>query len=92
MPSYDYKCESCEYEFEKFHAISADPVKLCPECGEEKVNRMVSAGVGVIFKGSGFYSTDYRDSSYNSDKKASGPSETPCSTANSCPNASNSCA
>ncbi|MDH4129622.1 MAG: zinc ribbon domain-containing protein [Spirochaetota bacterium] len=91
MPTYDYKCEACDYEFEKFHAITADPIKECPECGEEKVNRMVSAGMGVIFKGSGFYSTDYRDSSYKTDKTSAESSNTPCATAKSCPSASNAC-
>lgn len=58
MPTYDYKCIQCRHEFEQFQSMSADPIKKCPECGG-KVRRLVGGGSGLIFKGSGFYLTDY---------------------------------
>ena len=64
MPTYDYLCESCEHEFEKFQSITANPLKKCPSCGKMKLNRLIGTGAGVIFKGSGFYETDYRSSDY----------------------------
>ena len=76
MPTYDYKCEDCGHEFEKFHSMSSEPIKDCPKCNKPKVKRMIGTGAGVIFKGSGFYQTDYKN------KPAS---STPSSCAN-CPN------
>jgi putative FmdB family regulatory protein len=70
MPTYDYKCSACGHQFERFQSIKADPIRKCPECGKNKVNRLISTGVGLIFKGSGFYITDYRDSSYKEKAKA----------------------
>jgi putative FmdB family regulatory protein len=70
MPTYEYKCDACGNEFEKFQPITSEPVKKCPKCGKNKVRRLISAGAGLIFKGSGFYITDYRDSGYNDKKKA----------------------
>lgn len=75
MPTYDYVCDACEHEFELFQQMS-DPVKRkCPECAKLKLRRLIGAGAGVIFKGSGFYETDYRSDSYkksaDADKKAS---------------------
>ncbi len=58
MPTYDYKCTQCGHEFELFQSMSEDHIKNCPEC-EGKVRRLVSGGSGLIFKGSGFYLTDY---------------------------------
>ena len=57
MPTYDYECKSCGLQFEVFQAMSDDPIKECPNCGKE-VKRLVGGGLGVIFKGSGFYVTD----------------------------------
>ena len=59
MPTYDYICKKCGHEFEEFHSISDDPVRVCPECGQISVERKISGGSGLIFKGSGFYITDY---------------------------------
>ena len=64
MPTYDYVCDACEHAFELFQSIKADPIKKCPECGKNKLRRLIGPGAAVIFKGSGFYSTDYRSSSY----------------------------
>ena len=74
MPTYDYRCKSCEHEWELFQSIKADPIKKCPSCGKLKAERVIGAGAGIIFKGSGFYQTDYRSDSYKksaeADKKA----------------------
>ena len=61
MPTYDYKCEVCGHTFEAFQSMQEDPIRVCPSCGEEKVKRLISAGAGLIFKGSGFYITDYKN-------------------------------
>ena len=70
MPTYEYKCSACGNAFERFQTMSAAPVKKCPECGRSKVKRLLGTGAGVIFKGSGFYITDYRDASYKESAKA----------------------
>ena len=70
MPTYEYKCDACGTEFERFQSITAAPIKRCPECGKAKVRRLISTGAGLIFKGSGFYITDYRDKSYTDKAKA----------------------
>ena len=59
MPTYEYECEKCGHRFEKFQEMSEKPLKTCPEC-QGRVRRLISAGGGVIFKGSGFYKTDYK--------------------------------
>lgn len=59
MPTYDYQCEDCSYAFEKFQSITAKPIQTCPEC-KGRVKRLIGTGAGVIFKGSGFYETDYK--------------------------------
>jgi len=70
MPTYDYKCKNCGYEFEKFQPITARSLRKCPACGKNTLNRLIGTGAAVIFKGSGFYATDYRSESYNKGKKA----------------------
>jgi putative FmdB family regulatory protein len=79
MPTYDYRCNSCQHQFEAFHAITAEPHKDCPECGGiGSVRRLISAGNGLIFKGSGFYITDYKNPKKNSsDKSADKPQTKP---------------
>jgi putative FmdB family regulatory protein len=57
MPTYEYECKSCGYSFEVFQSMKDEPLKVCPECGKE-IRRLITGGSGVIFKGSGFYSTD----------------------------------
>jgi len=59
MPTYEYRCKSCDFEFEEFQSIVAEPLAVCPRCGGA-VYRMISGGVGLIFRGSGFYETDYK--------------------------------
>ena len=70
MPTYEYVCEKCDHEFEIFQSIKADPLTDCPKdkC-KGKVRRMIGTGAGIIFKGSGFYETDYRSESYKSGAK-----------------------
>ncbi|HTL46896.1 MAG TPA: FmdB family zinc ribbon protein [Verrucomicrobiae bacterium] len=63
MPTYEYLCESCGHRFEQFQSIKAEPLKKCPAC-KKKVKRLIGGGAGIIFKGSGFYQTDYRSSKY----------------------------
>lgn len=68
MPTYEYKCDSCGYNFEKIQSIKDEPLKICPKCNG-KAKRLISAGGGFIFKGSGFYTTDYRSESYKKKEK-----------------------
>lgn len=60
MPTYEYQCENCGYKFEKLQKMSDEPIKKCPKC-EGRVKRLIGTGIGVIFKGSGFYATDYKE-------------------------------
>ncbi len=69
MPTYEYICENCGCEFEKLQSISANPIRKCNECGKMKLKRLIGAGAGIIFKGSGFYETDYRSKSYKEAEK-----------------------
>jgi putative FmdB family regulatory protein len=68
MPTYDYLCAACGEHAEIFHSMSDKPRKKCPACGKLKLQRQIGLGGGVIFKGSGFYNTDYRSESYQQDK------------------------
>ena len=70
MPTYEYICENCGYEFEQFQAIKAKPIRKCPVCGKRELKRLIGSGSGVIFKGSGFYQTDYRSESYKKGEKS----------------------
>src|SRR6478672_4972728 len=70
MPTYEYQCTACGHAFEKFQSIKAAPIKKCPECGKSKVRRLIGTGAGLLFKGSGFYITDYRGDAYNKAAKA----------------------
>ncbi|MBC8469744.1 MAG: zinc ribbon domain-containing protein [Planctomycetes bacterium] len=69
MPTYEYICESCGCGFEQFQSITAKSLRTCPKCGKRKLKRLIGAGAGVIFKGSGFYQTDYRSEGYKKDKE-----------------------
>jgi len=69
MPTYDYLCDSCGHKFEKFQSITARSLRKCPKCGKNQLKRLIGAGAGIIFKGSGFYETDYRSESYKEAKK-----------------------
>ena len=81
MPTYDYACDACDHRFELFQSITAEPVKKCPECGRRKVRRLIGCCAAIVFKGSGFYKTDYRSESYTkaaeADKKSTAPAASP---------------
>ena len=64
MPTYDYVCDACEHAFELFQSIKDDAKRKCPECGRQKLRRLIGPGAAIVFKGSGFYKTDYRSESY----------------------------
>ena len=66
MPTYEYKCSDCGHEFEEFQSISDPPITICPQC-DGRTERVITGGAGLIFKGSGFYITDYRNSKYKAD-------------------------
>jgi putative FmdB family regulatory protein len=73
MPTYDYQCDACDHEFEVFEPITSEPQKKCPKCKKNKLRRLFGAGAALVFKGSGFYSTDYRSDSYNKAAAAEKP-------------------
>lgn len=79
MPTYEYECPKCGHRFEKFQSISDPPVKTCPKCRGRKVKRLIGTGAGIIFKGSGFYGTDYRSETYKKDARKAKESQTPSS-------------
>jgi len=70
MPTYDYVCENCGCELEQFQSITAKPLRRCPKCGKASLKRLIGSGSGIIFKGSGFYQTDYRSESYKEAEKS----------------------
>ncbi len=70
MPTYEYHCDACEHNFDEFQSMSAAPLKKCPQCGKPKLRRVFGTGAAVLFKGSGFYETDYRSESYKKAAKA----------------------
>jgi putative FmdB family regulatory protein len=74
MPTYDYVCDACEHEFELFQSITEPVKRKCPECGKNKLRRLIGTGAAVMFKGSGFYQTDYRSDSYKKRAEADKPS------------------
>lgn len=68
MPTYEYRCTKCKEKFEEFQSITADPLDQCPSCGGQAI-RIISGGAGLLFKGDGFYITDYRSEGYKKDAK-----------------------
>ena len=90
MPTYEYECLACTHQFEQFQSITAEPIKICPVC-QGVVKRLIGRGAGFIFKGSGFYQTDYRSSTYQKQAQAEkktdpkpAPDSKPSSGDNSC--------
>ena len=79
MPTYDYKCRACDHRWDEFQPITAAATEECPACHEKKAERVIGPGAGILFKGSGFYQTDYRSDGYkkaaDADKKAAEPKE-----------------
>jgi putative FmdB family regulatory protein len=75
MPTYDYECDACGHTFELFQSISEPVKKKCPDCGKPKLRRLFGTGAAVVFKGSGFYQTDYRSDSYKKAAEKDKPGE-----------------
>ena len=69
MPTYEYECEKCGHAFEAFQSMTETPIRVCPKCKARKVRRLIGTGAAVIFKGSGFYQTDYRSPDYKTQQK-----------------------
>ena len=88
MPTYEYECAACGHEFEAMQSISGDRLKKCPQCGKLKLQRIIGTGSGIIFKGSGFYATDYKKKSSSSgdskDKPETKPSQPAAKPSNGC--------
>jgi putative FmdB family regulatory protein len=84
MPTYDYVCDGCGHRFEEMQSFSAEMLKTCPACGEDKLRRLFGTGAAILFKGGGFYETDYRSDSYKTkakaDSEAGKPAEKPAAT------------
>ena len=72
MPTYEYRCAACAHTFEEFQSITAEPFQICPHCGKSTLRRVLGGGAGMIFKGSGFYLTDYKKGQSSSGAKSSG--------------------
>ena len=78
MPTYDYECGACGHRFERFQSIRERPARKCPECGRLKAKRLIGSGGAILFKGSGFYITDYRSDTYKKEASADkGSASTP---------------
>jgi putative FmdB family regulatory protein len=75
MPTYEYECRACNHRFEELQSFSEASLKKCPVCKKKKLQRLIGAGAAIIFKGSGFYQTDYRSDSYKSAAKAEEPKQ-----------------
>ena len=73
MPTYQYQCSACKHAFEELQSMKDEPLTKCPKCKKKKLNRLLGTGAGLLFKGSGFYITDYRSDSYKSAAKADAP-------------------
>ena len=80
MPTYEYQCDACEHNFDEFQSMSEASLTKCPKCGKKKLRRVFGTGAAVIFKGSGFYQTDYRSESYKAAAKADQESSKPATT------------
>ena len=83
MPTYEYQCGKCGYEFEQFQSIKARPLRKCPVCKKNGLKRLIGSGSGLIFKGSGFYETDYRSENYKKQAKQSEKTDTETQTKDS---------
>ena len=80
MPTYEYHCDACENHFDEFQSMMDKPLKKCPKCKKQKLRRIFGIGAAILFKGSGFYQTDYRSESYKAGEKAETESSKPATT------------
>lgn len=78
MPTYQYECESCGHSFEHYQSITDEKLKKCPQCKKLSLHRLIGTGSGIIFKGSGFYETDYKKKSASSSCPSNNSSSCPC--------------
>ena len=83
MPTYDYECDACGHKAEAFQAMSEEPLKKCPKCKKSKYRRLFGAGAAIMFKGSGFYQTDYRSEGYKKSAAADKPADSSTSSSDS---------
>ena len=77
MPTYDYACQGCDHQFEQFQSIKDEPLVQCPKCKKKKLKRLVGSGAGLIFKGTGFYITDYKKKTGGGGEAKSGGDSNP---------------
>jgi len=95
MPTYDYECDACGHKFELFQSMKDEPERKCPECKKLKLRRLFGTGAALMFKGSGFYTTDYRSDSYKkdaaADKSSSKSTESSSKSDTSCSGDKSSC-
>lgn len=75
MPTYEYICRKCEHEFDVFQSMTDSPKRKCPKCGKNALERKIGLGAAILFKGSGFYQTDYRSESYKKAAEAEKPAK-----------------
>jgi len=86
VPTYEYECKSCGHTFEASQSITAKPLEKCPQC-HQQVRRLISAGAGIIFKGAGFYATDYRKKSKSEKEAKDAPCHKAAPECKTCPHA-----
>ena len=85
MPTYQYECAACDHQFEILQSMTDNRLSKCPKCGKNKLERLIGSGSGIIFKGSGFYETDYKKKSVSkSESSKAVPDSTPCSSSCAC--------
>jgi putative FmdB family regulatory protein len=75
MPTYEYRCNACKHEFEEFQSMKDKSLTKCPSCGKKALERLIGTGAAIVFKGSGFWQTDYRSESYKKAAEADKPPE-----------------
>ena len=90
MPTYEYHCDACEHHFDEFQSITESPLKKCPKCKKPKLRRIFGTGAAILFKGSGFYQTDYRSESYKAAAKAEQEATKPATTEKAATNGTDS--
>ena len=73
MPTYDFQCDACNHTFEEYQSMMDKPLKKCPQCKKNRLRRLIGTGAAIIFKGAGFYQTDYRSESYKKAASADKP-------------------